>query len=97
MVDRQAYRRNVPADLIEQEFYGEIQYFFTHEYQSQWSMLALVQWIRNPERSSYGPLFFRQFAGLEVIRADSIKRCVRFLKMSNNAYYIIDKEDQVTP
>ena len=55
-------------------------------------MLAFIQWIYNPERSDYDLLYFHYFGDFEVIRADSIKRCVRFMKISNNLYYIIDKE-----
>lgn len=43
LVDRNAHRPNTPIILEEKEFYGEVQYFFSHQYDEQWSMLAYIQ------------------------------------------------------
>ncbi|CAG8449991.1 12627_t:CDS:2, partial [Gigaspora rosea] len=44
LVDRNAHYRNAPVILEMQEFFGEVYYFFSHQYDDKWSMLAYVQW-----------------------------------------------------
>ena len=58
LVDQNAHRKNAPVTLVEQEFFGEVQYFFSHQYNDYWSMLAYVQWAQNPPQSGHGPLKF---------------------------------------
>ncbi|CAB4386728.1 unnamed protein product [Rhizophagus irregularis] len=81
LVDRNAHRPNAPVILEEREFFGEVQYFFSHQYNSDWSMLAYVQWVRNPHPSGHGPLKFRDHGAFEVINVSAICRNVGFLKM----------------
>ncbi|CAB5205091.1 unnamed protein product [Rhizophagus irregularis] len=95
LVDRNAYRPNAPIILEEKEFFGEVQYFFSHQYDEQWSMLAYVQWVRNPQPSGHGPLKFRDLGAFEVINVSAICRSVGFLRMPNNEIYIIDRENRV--
>jgi hypothetical protein len=94
-VDRNAHNPKAPIILDEQEFFGEVQYFFSHQYSDHWSMLAYVQWVRNPQPSRHGPLKFRDLGAFEVINASAICRNVGFLRMPNNELYIIDQENQV--
>ncbi|CAB4435498.1 unnamed protein product [Rhizophagus irregularis] len=82
LVDRNAHHSNAPVILEEREFFGEVQYFFSHQYNSHWSMLAYVQWVRNPQPSGHGPLKFRDHSAFEVINVSAICRNVGFLKMS---------------
>ncbi|CAG8536178.1 11104_t:CDS:1, partial [Dentiscutata heterogama] len=95
LVDRNAHYKNAPIVLEMQEFFGEVCYFFSHQYDDQWSMLAYVQWVRNPYLSKHGVLKFRDLGSFEVINVNAIDRNVGFLKLSNNEIYIIDKENQV--
>ncbi|CAB5377557.1 unnamed protein product [Rhizophagus irregularis] len=95
LVDRNAHRPNAPIILEEKEFFGEVQYFFSHQYDEQWSMLAYVQWVRNPQPSGHGPLKFRDLGAFEVINVSAICRSVGFLRMPNNEIYIIDRENRV--
>lgn len=96
MVDRNAHHKNAPVILVEQEFFGEVQYFFSHQYNDHWSMLAYVQWARNPQPSArLGPLKFRDLGAFEVINVSAINRKVGFLKMPNNESYIIDRENRI--
>jgi hypothetical protein len=88
-VDRNAYRPNAPIILEEQEFFGEVQYFFSHQYDDHWFMLAYVQWAK-PQPSKHGLLKFWDLGAFDVISASSICRSVGFFKMSNNENYIID-------
>ncbi|CAG8642442.1 45451_t:CDS:10, partial [Gigaspora margarita] len=94
LVDRNAHYKNAPIVLEMQEFFGEACYFFSHQYDDQWSMLAYVQWVRNPHLSKHGILKFRDLGSFEVINVNAIDRNVGFLKLSNNEIYIIDKENQ---
>ncbi|GBC49513.2 hypothetical protein GLOIN_2v1814156 [Rhizophagus irregularis DAOM 181602=DAOM 197198] len=82
LVDQNAHRPNAPVILEEREFFGEVQYFFSHQYNSHRSMLAYVQWVRNPQPSGHGPLKFRDNSAFEVINVSAICRNVGFLKMS---------------
>ncbi|PKY17184.1 hypothetical protein RhiirB3_429730 [Rhizophagus irregularis] len=82
LVDQNAHRPNAPVILEEREFFGEVQYFFSHQYTSHRSMLAYVQWVRNPQPSGHGPLKFRDNSAFEVINVSAICRNVGFLKMS---------------
>lgn len=59
-------------------------------------MLALVQWIRNPEKLGNHILFFHYFGETNVINVTAINRCVGFLEVSVNKYIIIDRENRVT-
>ncbi|CAB5189613.1 unnamed protein product [Rhizophagus irregularis] len=95
LVDKNAHRPNAPIILEEREFFGEVQYFFSHQYNGCWSMLAYVQWVRNPRPSGHGPLKFRDLGAFEVINISAIDRNVGFLKMPNNELYIIDRENRV--
>ncbi|CAB4413790.1 unnamed protein product [Rhizophagus irregularis] len=58
LVDRNAHCPNAPIILEEKEFFREVQYFFSHQYDKQWSMLVYVQWVRNPQPSGHDPLKF---------------------------------------
>lgn len=58
-------------------------------------MLAYVQWVRNPHPSGHGPLKFRDYGAFEIINVSAICRNVVFLKMINNEFYIIDRENQI--
>ena len=95
MVDRNAHHKNAPIILEEQEFFGEVHYFFSHQYNGYWSMLAYVQWVRNPQSSGHGSLYFRDLGAFEVINVNAIDRKVGFLKMANNKRYIIDQENKI--
>ena len=95
MVDRNAHHKNAPVILEEYEFFGEVQYFFSHQYDDHWSILAYVQWAQNPQPSGHGPLKFREFGAFEVINVNAIDRKVGFLKMPNNELYIIDRENRI--
>ncbi|CAG8453526.1 6668_t:CDS:2 [Dentiscutata heterogama] len=84
--------RNAPVILEEKEFFGEVRYFFSHQYGDHWSMLAYVQWVRNPQPSEHGLLKFRAF---EVINISAICRNVGFFRLPNNESYIIDQENRI--
>ena len=48
-------------ELEEQEFFGEVKYYFAHEYikgENEWQLLAVVQWATNPTASGHGSLIF---------------------------------------
>jgi hypothetical protein len=94
-VDKNAHWINAPIVMEEQQFFGVVHYFFTHEYHGFWSMLAYVQWVRNPEPSKHGPLKFRELGAFEIINVSAIDRCVGFLQKANNEFYIIDRENRI--
>jgi len=96
MVDRNTHFINTPVNLEEREFFGVVHYFFSHQYGDHWSMLAYMQWARNPQPSGHGLLKFRDLGAFEVINVSAIDRSVGFFLMSNNELYIIDRENQVT-
>jgi len=58
-------------------------------------MLEYVQWIRNPQPSRHGPLKFRDYGSFGIIDVSAICRNVGFLKMQNNEFYIIDRENHI--
>lgn len=93
MVDRNIHFRNMPVVLEEREFFGQIYYYFSHQYGNHWSILAYIQWVCNPQLSKYGLLKFRNFGAFEVINVSAINRSVGFFLMSNNELYIIDQEN----
>ncbi|CAG8496275.1 7507_t:CDS:2 [Cetraspora pellucida] len=95
LVDRNAHHKNAPVILEMREFFGEVCYFFSHQYDDQWSMLAYVQWVRNPHISKHGLSKFRDLGSFEIINISAIDRNVGFLKLSNNETYIVDKENQI--
>lgn len=95
MVDRNTHFINAPIILEEREFFGIVEYFFSHQYCNQWSMLAFVQWVRNPQLSRHGLLKFRDLGVYEVVNVSAIHRNVGFFLMPNNELYIIDREHQV--
>ena len=52
-------------ELEEQEFFGEVKYYFAHEYikdENEWQLLAVVQWATNPTASGHGPLIFQNLS-----------------------------------
>lgn len=59
-------------------------------------MLALVQWVRDPERLANHILFFCYLGETNVINVTAIDRCVGFLKVATNKHIIIDRENRVT-
>ncbi|CAG8710321.1 36362_t:CDS:1, partial [Gigaspora margarita] len=60
------------------------------------SMLAYVQWVRSPEVYGNNILYFRNFGETGIINVSTIDRCVGFLKIEENKYIIIDRENRVT-
>ena len=98
MVDKNARNKNAPIDLEAQEFYGEVKYYFAHEYikdKNEWMLLALVQWVTIPVASGYGPVIFRNLGHSEIINVNAITRSIGFFSISKNRNYIIDREDHV--
>jgi hypothetical protein len=95
LVDKNAHRPKAPIILEEREFFGEVQYFFSHQYNGCWSMLAYVQWVRNPQPSKHGPLKFRDLGSFGIIDVSAIDRNVGFFRMPNNESYIIDQENRI--
>ena len=96
MVDRNTHFINMPVILEEREFFGEVHYFFSHQYGDHWSMLAYMQWARNPQPCGHGLLKFRDLGVFEVVNVSAINRSVGFFLMPNNEIYILDRENQVT-
>ncbi|RIB19101.1 hypothetical protein C2G38_2036328 [Gigaspora rosea] len=96
LVDKNAHRPRAPIEFEEQEFYGQVLFYFMHEYEGKVFMLAYVQWIRNPEVYGNNILYFRNFGKTGVINVATIDRCVRFLKLKANKHIIIDRENWVT-
>jgi len=58
-------------------------------------MLAYIQWARDPQRSRFGPLKFKNLGAYEVVDVGAINRIVGFLRMSNNEHFIIDRENHI--
>jgi len=56
-----------PVDFEEREFYGQVSYYFVHELNNELSMLAFVQWIRNPKKLGSNILFFRYFGKIGLL------------------------------
>ncbi|PKK59402.1 hypothetical protein RhiirC2_794878 [Rhizophagus irregularis] len=67
LVDKNAHLSRAPVDFEEREFYGQVLYYFVHEFNNELSMLALVQWVRDPERLANHILFFRYLGETNVI------------------------------
>ena len=85
-------------ELEEQEFFGEVKYYFAHEYikgENEWQLLAVIQWATNPTASGHGPLIFWNLSQIEIINVNAIKRPVGFFVMTNNQKYILDRGDHV--
>ncbi|CAG8541493.1 8207_t:CDS:2, partial [Cetraspora pellucida] len=96
LVDKNAHRQKAPVNFEERVFYGQVLFYFTHEYEGEISMLAYVQWVRNPENYGNNILYFRNFGEFGIINVITIDRCVGFLKLETNKYIIIDRENRVT-
>ena len=96
LVDKNAHLPKAPINFEEREFYGQVLYYFVHEFKEELSMLALVQWIRNPEILGNNIQFFRNFGETSVINVTAINRCVGFLEVAANKHIIIDRENRVT-
>ena len=93
LVDKNAHRPRAPVDFEECEFYGQVLYYFVHEFRSGSSMLAFVQWIRDPEMLGNRIQFFHNFGETSVI---NVTASVGFLKVLSNKHVIIDRENLVT-
>ncbi|CAB4383932.1 unnamed protein product [Rhizophagus irregularis] len=72
LVDKNAHLSRAPVDFEEREFYGQVLYYFVHEFNNELSMLALVQWVRDPERLANHILFFRYLGETNVINVTAI-------------------------
>src|SRR5687768_3284703 len=82
------YRR---SEFITKVFYGNIEFFFLYDFDSQKEMLAYIQWTKPIIEDSVGTLSFSGFSYYEFIRVSAIDRCVGFFKIENK-YYIIDRD-----
>ncbi|CAB4431590.1 unnamed protein product [Rhizophagus irregularis] len=96
LVDKNAHRPRAPVDFEEREFYGQVLYYFVHEFRGELSMLAFIHWIRNPEMLGSHIQFFHNFGETSVINVTAIDRCVGFLKVLANKHIIVDRENHVT-
>ncbi|CAI2164146.1 5319_t:CDS:2 [Funneliformis geosporum] len=95
LVDKNAHLPSAPFDFEEREFYGQVLYYFVHEFNEQLSMLAFVNWIQSPEILGNNIQFFHNFGETSVISITAIDRCVGFLEVAANKHIIIDRENRV--
>ncbi|PKK57922.1 hypothetical protein RhiirC2_797166 [Rhizophagus irregularis] len=92
LVDKNAHRPRA-VDFKKREFYGQVLYYFVHEFRGELSMLAFIHWIRNPEMLGNHIQFFHNFGETSVINVIAIDHCVGFLKVLANKHIIVDKEN----
>ncbi|RIB15819.1 hypothetical protein C2G38_2191565 [Gigaspora rosea] len=96
LIDKNAHYPRAPIELKEQEFYGQVLFYFTHEHESEILKFAYVHWVRSPEVYVNNIRYFHSFGEMGVINITTIDRCVGFLKIATNKYVIIDRENQIT-
>ncbi|CAG8602618.1 12999_t:CDS:2, partial [Gigaspora rosea] len=95
LINKNAHRPRAPIELEEQEFYGQVLFYFTHKHEGEISKLAYVHWVRSPEVYVNNIQYFHSFGEMGVININTIDRFVGFLKIATNKYVIIDRENWV--
>ena len=50
-----------------------VEFFFMHEYNDNWSMLAYVRWVRDPQPFRHSLLNFRDMCGFEVVYVSVVR------------------------
>jgi hypothetical protein len=74
--------------------YGQIEYFFVHNYYDETYMLAYIQWAENVRINKYGVKIFQGLGRHDFIEVQYIDRCVGFMRI--DSYFVIfDKENQI--
>ena len=86
-----AHRVNAPRRLIEEEIYGQIEYYIKHEYDGSNHIFAYIRKVDKYEVDNYGQINFNKFGGFRFIEIIGIDRCVGFFKIENS-FYILDRE-----
>ena len=86
-----AHRANAPRRLVEEEIYGEVEYFIVHKYNELDRIFAYIRKINKYETDNYGQIYFNKFSSFQFIEVIGIDRCVGFFKIEN-LFYILDRE-----
>ena len=86
-----AHRANISRRLVEEEIYGEVEYFIMHKHDELDRIFAYIQKVDKYETDNYGQIYFSKFSGLQFIEVIDIDKCVGFFKFEN-LFYILDRE-----
>ncbi|CAG8764199.1 8026_t:CDS:1, partial [Dentiscutata erythropus] len=81
LVDKNAHRPKALIVFEEQDFYGQVLYYFTHKYKNKPNLLAYIYWVRNIEISRNNIKLFQYFDEKSIIDIAAIDCCVGFLKI----------------
>ena len=86
-----AHRANISRRLVEEEIYGEVEYFIMHKHDELDRIFAYIRKVDKYEIDNYGQIYFNKFGGFQFIEVIGIDRCVGFFKIGN-LFYILDRE-----
>ena len=86
-----AHHVNAPRRLVEQEIYGEVEYYIVHKYNELDRIFAYIRKINKYEMDNYGQIYFNKFGSFQFIEVIGIDKCVGFFKIEN-LFYILDRE-----
>lgn len=89
--DKDARYANAPRRLVQEEIYGEVEYFIKHMHNEENRIFAYVRKIDNYEVDNYGQIYFKKQSNFQFIEVIGIDRCVGFFKVEN-LFYILDRE-----
>jgi hypothetical protein len=91
-IDKNAHYANIPRNLVEEEIYGEVEYFIVHNHNQSDRMFAYVRKTNSHKLDKFGQIHFDKLTSLQFIEVVGIDRCVAFFNIGQNSNYILDRE-----
>gem|GEM_PF-1238729 len=91
-IDKNAHHVNAPRNLIEEEIYGEVEYFIVHNHNQSDRMFAYVRKTDRYKSDNFGQIYFDRLTNLQFIEVIGIDRCVGFFYINRDTYYILNRE-----
>ncbi|CAG8666872.1 2268_t:CDS:1, partial [Diversispora eburnea] len=93
--DKYAYRLNTMPEYYYEKVYGQIEYYFLHNFEDKEYMLAYIKVCSNVITNDQLDFkYFTRFKFHEFIDVQIIDHCVGFFHLGSQ-YFIIDRENEV--
>ena len=90
-VDKWAHIPSEIPEIINQTFYGQVNYYLVYKFMDQKKMLANIKWTSEVSEDIIGTTSFIGNGATQFIDVTAIDRCVGFMKIGHKTC-IIDKE-----
>ena len=91
-IDKNAHHANASRNLVEEEIYGEVEYFIVHNHNQSDHMFAYIRKTDRYKSNKFGQIYFDRLTNLQFIEVIGIDRYVGFFYINRDTYYILDKE-----